>query len=235
MIKVHEFNSLWIGRPVGISSEVDDLFMDRHRMSTYLSKFDWIEFRVPFSGLPKQHLAPANGAHLVETQLTYRKNISSFDSLPKDVEIVTADVSGIDFGDFSSFSNERYTRLKNIGDVELAQRYSLLAERLVRDSPSTCATVYHKSTTVGYIFGHINGSTAVFDLVVMSKKSKANGQILYETAGYMLRDRGARVMTSSFNAANLGALNAHVLMQCRFIGATSIWFAESNIVDHGDS
>jgi len=87
---------------------------------------------------------------------------------------------------------------------------------------------------VGYVFGRVNEGIAVFDLAVTSKQSQISGQILYEAAGHLFNRAGASRMTSSFNAANIGALNAHVRMQCRFVEATSIWLMEADIPRAGE-
>jgi|688.fasta_scaffold13632_7 hypothetical protein len=234
MINVHEFNSLWWGNPVGISIEVEDLFLSQEQLLSDETLFDWIEFRVPFGTLPNQKLGPDNGAHLVETQLTYQKNISRLGSCPEGVELVTTTEQIIDFSDFSAFSHERYSKLRLVDSEKLARRYSLLAGRLVEEAPRTCATVFYKSLLVGYVFGRVKEGTAVFDLAVTSKQSQVSGQILYEAAGHLFNQAGAKRMTSSFNAANIGALNAHVRMQCRFIEATSIWLIECNIPRSGE-
>lgn len=226
MILQHDFNSSWWGAPIGISSDVNDLFLTREQLSTSLNKFEWIEFRVPVVTLPSQKLGPTNGAHMVDMQLSYQKNISRLNVPLSGVEILKATEIEINFNDFSPFSHERYIKLNKVDHEKLAMRYCLLAQHLVQNSPNTCATVFYKSSLVGYIFGHVTGTTAVFDLAVTSKSSQISGQILYEAAGHFFNMAGANKMTSSFNAANIGALNAHVRLQCRFLEATSIWLLE---------
>ena len=90
MIRKHEFNSAWWGSPVGISSDVQDLFQNPEQLCSELTTFDWIEFRIAFDDLPTRKLGPANGAQLVETQLTYQKNISRIGGCPGGVTILPA-------------------------------------------------------------------------------------------------------------------------------------------------
>jgi hypothetical protein len=234
LIRAHAFNSVWWGSPVGISSDVQDLFQNPEQLSSESTKFDWIEFRIAFEDLPTQKLGPSNGAQLVETQLTYQKNISRLGVCPGGVTILPATQAPINVNNFSPFSHERYAKLRKVDANRLALRYRQLADQLVENSPETCASIFYKSSLVGYIFGHMKGTTAVFDLAVTSINAQVSGQALYDAAGYMFNQAGASRMTSSFNAANLGALNAHVRMQCSFIEATSIWLLESNVPNFGD-
>lgn len=234
MIRKHEFNSAWWGSPVGISSDVQDLFQNPEQLCSELTTLDWIEFRIAFDDLPTRKLGPANGAQLVETQLTYQKNISRIGGCPGGVTILPATQTPINVNNFSPFSHERYSKLRKVDTDRLALRYRQLADQLVKNSPETCASVFYKSSLVGYIFGHLKETTAVFDLAVTSINAQVSGQALYDAAGYMFNQAGASRMTSSFNAANLGALNAHVRMQCSFIEATSIWLLESSIPNFGD-
>jgi hypothetical protein len=234
MIRTHEFNSVWWGSPVGISSDVQDLFQTAEQLSSELTVFDWIEYRIAFDDLPTQKLGPSNGARLVETQLSYQKNISRMNACPAGVTILPAIQISIDVNNFSPFSHERYAKLREVDSNRLASRYRQLANQLIENSPETCASVFYKSSLVGYVFGHINGTTAVFDLAVTAVNAQVSGQALYDAAGHMFNQAGASRMTSSFNAANLGALNAHVRMQCSFVKATSIWLLESKVPNFGD-
>ena len=165
---------------------------------------------------------------MIETQIKYQKNISSDVTLPDGVSFLASDSLTINTLDFSPFTSERYMRLPNVNSKKISQRYSDWANYLIKKSPKTCATIFYREEIVGYIFGSLKERSATFDLAVTSNSSRSSGIILYQAAAFLFNQCGASKMSSAFNSANIGALNAHVALQCRFVQATSIWLVNTD-------
>ena len=228
MISQHDFNTRWWGQPVGISTEPSLLTRSPDILGQLVEPFSWVEVRCPLDQLPSGWLGPENGFQFVDVQLSYRAPLHNLAPLSRSTSIVPASESGLgDLADLAPFTAERYSKLPGITPELLALRYKKWAEDLVAEHPDWCATVLHEDRTAGYVFGSPDGTSAHFVLAASSTRATTPGLVIYLAAAQFFASKGARQMQSALSSTNVGALNAHMPLRCRFLQATGVWIRMS--------
>jgi hypothetical protein len=222
-IHCHDFNSKWWGSPVGITWNPECLSSSSQEWKAEAESFSWVEARVPASMVPTQAERVSNGFFWADLQLEYRVSLRKIQSLPGSWSVIDAAERQIDPKDFASFAGERYRSIPGITNEILQARYEMWARSLVRNSPSSCATVFDGREVAGYVFGTMDGLRANFSLAVASRRSTSHGLGVYLGAAELFRRCGAKSMHASLSAANTSALNSHVILGCTFVNATTIW------------
>jgi len=220
----HEFNTVWWGKPVGISTDRALLTMPDDELDKMVLDYDWIEVRCPLNEIPAAWLGPNNGFQYVDAQLSYRAPLRHLAPLSPATSLIPATdrpLGGLD--DLAPFSSERYAKLPGVTAERLAARYRRWANDLVAAHPDWCAAVLHEGQPAGYIFGAPDGRSANFVLAASSVEATTPGLVIYLAAAHFFAGKGAARMASAFSSTNVGALNAHVALRCRFDKATGIW------------
>ena len=222
-IDEHKFNTNWFGSRFGVSTEINLLHADSEEVRLACSGFSVVELRVPTSETWQSWVYPNESFKEVDQQIHYRITTKKFSKPSSNTEFVDSKTLPIETNDFSDFLAERYLRLPNMTLEKLAKRYKSWAQELMEEHPGTCGTVLYKGKPLGYIFGRVEGTKGYFTLGVTSKKSQVSGIGLYQQAFEMFHSQGAQSVYSSFSAANIGALNIHSSLGCRFVSATTIY------------
>jgi hypothetical protein len=222
-IEEHSFNTNWFGARFGVSTDINLLHADREEVRLACSEFSVVELRVPTLETWQNWVYPNESFKEVDQQIHYRITTKKFSTPSSNSEFVDSKKLPIDTTDFSDFLAERYLRLPKMSLEKLAQRYKSWAMELVAEHPDTCGTVLYKGKPLGYIFGRVEGTKGYFTLGVTSQKSQVSGIGLYQQAFHMFHSQGAQSVYSSFSAANIGALNIHSSLGCRFVSATTIY------------
>jgi hypothetical protein len=223
-IAEHTFNSNWYGRKFGISRDINLLEATSEVVETACAGYAVVELRLPTTQIQTKCRYLNNGFLEVDLQIEYRLNTKKFAKFDSEIVFLNSEDCLIDFSDFSDFSSERYLQLPAVTEERNSLRYATWASELMRIHPRTCGTVRYKNATLGYVFGSTRGEKGQFALGVSSRKSPLPGLALYQAAMRNFYENGAKSVSASFSATNIGALNLHASLGCRFISSSSIYF-----------
>lgn len=223
-ISEHAFNSNWYGRKFGISRDINLLDATSQVVESVCAGYAVVELRLPTPQTHTKCQYSNNGFLEVDLQIEYRLNTKKFAQFNSEIVFLNSEEYLIDFSDFSDFSSERYLKLPAVTEERNSLRYATWASELMRNHPRTCGTVRYQNATLGYVFGSIMGEKGHFALGVSSKKSPVPGLALYQAAMRNFYENGAKSVSASFSASNIGALNLHASLGCRFISTSSIYF-----------
>jgi hypothetical protein len=108
----------------------------------------------------------------------------------------------------------------------LASRYITWAKNLTQSNPELCGRVTKNDLPVGEFFGSLSEGRLSFALAVTDINLHAPATLLYAAALDYFNQIGFSKISASFSASNLGAINVHSQLQCRFTRTTEIYFIE---------
>ncbi len=82
MIRKHEFNTRWWGKPVGIVDDTEFFFLDEDLIRAQLDPYDWVEFKSVLDAVTPLKKITRAGFFQVDTQLPFSLNLKSLDETP---------------------------------------------------------------------------------------------------------------------------------------------------------
>ena len=223
-ISEHVFNSKWYGSRFGVARDINLLQAAAESVNTTCADFAVVELRLPTSQAHSIFRNLENGFREVDLQIGYRLSTKKFEKIDNGIDFLSSEKMPIDFSDFSDFSSERYLQLPTVTPQINTLRYVTWAKELTLLYPRTCGTVRHNGQTLGYTFGSLEGQKGHFSLGVTSRNSSIPGLAVYQGAIKNFLENGATSVSASFSASNIGALNLHASLGCRFVSSTSIYF-----------
>ena len=158
MIKTHEFNTQWWGKPVGIVTEPRFFEQPESERRALLQPFEWVEFKMPLEECPVETVMLHRAGFMqVDTQINYRLslvNLQEPESLAG-LDVEFADERPFDIGEdeIKSFEHERYFKLPGITAEMVNRRYVLWCRQHLREHASECLRVVYEGQVQGWYLG----------------------------------------------------------------------------------
>lgn len=229
MIKAHEFNTEWWGKPVGIVT--DPVFFDlpAAEREQRLAPYEWAEFRMPLEHSPVGYLALHKAGFMqVDTQINYRLRLADLpapDSLDR-LEVQFADEHPFEIGqdDIKSFEHERYFKLPGISEERVNRRYVLWCRQHLREHAAECLRVLYEGEVQGWYLGAATeGPGLNLTLAMLSRDSSISGLLLFLKAYQGFAGRGHRLGWASFSVQNTPVHNIYAGIGARFLNPVGLW------------
>ncbi len=227
MIEVHEFDSAWRGREIGIVRDAKLFNKEPSEIEELCRPYEWVEFRTPTSSrVPIVSLVNAGFAKL-DTQVSFRLDMNEFppDPVPDLMTSTFAELETMpDLSRARPFIHERFARLPHVDEESLKQRYASWAVNLCETAPEWCVAVSRGGKVQGWYFSGLDPDGSLdLTLGAASMDSEVSGAELYRAAFARYFEDGARVGSASFSAGNMAAMNIYSSLRARFTGATDFW------------
>ena len=229
MIKNHEFNTRWWGKPVGIVTEPGFFAAPEQEQRRLLEPFAWVEFRMPLEH-PPVDLVTLHGAGFfqVDTQINYRLNLTKLD-LPSSLDSLTAEFADeapfeIDSADIRAFEHERFFRLPGATEERVNERYALWSQQHLAAHPTTSLRILSRGRVEGWYLGDDTAGVGLnLTLAMLSKQSDISGLLLFLKAYQAFVARGHRLGWASFSVQNSPVHNIYAAIGARFLNPTGHW------------
>lgn len=229
MIKTHEFNTRWWGKPVGIVTESPFFEASRQEQKRLLAPFDWVEFRMALEHSPVDvgvlHRA---GFFQVDTQINYRLNLTKLDA-PASLDALTVEFADeapfeIHVPDIKAFEHERYFRLPGITAERVNERYVLWSQQHLLQHPATSLRILNDGKVEGWYLGDDSSGVGLnLTLAMLSRESDISGLLLFLKAYQAFAARGHRLGWASFSVQNSPVHNIYAAIGTRFLNPTGHW------------
>jgi len=234
VIKTHEFNTEWWGEKVGIVTDVKFFDLGRTEQESLLSGYVWAEFHAqlgPELPMGKMHSA---GFFYVSTQIPFRvplNRLASGSSL-ESLTVVSADEKPfrVELDEMAPFMLERFSFLPGIEAKKLNERYVLMANNLIHESPSLCFKVFDGSSPQGWFLSRKEGGTLNLALAMLHRDAHFSGQQIYHKALLEYASRGERAGGASFDIRNTAVHNIYSSLGARFLQPRGIWLWLSSVL-----
>jgi hypothetical protein len=230
LIRLHQFNSEWWGKPAGIIEDSTFFTFSREEQSAALKPFAWAEFRVPLNkDLPLCAIRDA-GFMLADTQVHFRIALnklrgSSNESSPG-LTLRPATEPGyvLDPSDWAMFRHERFQFLPDITAEQLNARYAKWAESLLNNSPGLCFQIFYAGLPQGWFLAQSElDGTVNLALGVLRSDAKVSGFSVYQNVLRRLASMGYEVGHASFSVSNTAVHNIYAQLGARFVRPVGIW------------
>jgi hypothetical protein len=227
VIRRHDFDSEWRGRPVGIVDDPALFTYPSDQVGRLCEPFEWVEFRDDATNPTEAASLLARGFAKLDTHIQFRLDLEALAPAPvPGLRATTAAESSFD-PDLSiahPFKNERFVSLPGVDQAAINERYTLWARALCDEAPSWCVAVGKDDTLQGWFFsrqiepGHIN-----LTLGVACAHSQISGKDLFRSAFARYLEAGATVGSATFSVKSLAVMNIYSSFGARFTGATDFW------------
>lgn len=227
MIKEHEFNTKWWGKPVGIVSDPAFFRLSIDDQSKALSPFAWVEFRSALSSAPSPERLLRAGFIQIDTQVNFRINLRHISSSPslEELEVRFADdeLFTISAGETAHFENERFLLLPDSKQELIDLRYVMWANDLIAEDPSRCLQVLLNGEVQGWFLSRRTERGINLALSMLGRGAQLSGQLLYQKALVSYRRRGDHIGWASFSVTNTAVLNIYSGLGARFLPPDGNW------------
>jgi len=229
MIRSHEFNTRWWGKPVGIVTDYRFFSLSRAQQAEQLRPYDWAEFKMPLEDpaidLKRIHRA---GFFQVDTQVNYRLGLTRLPAPPSladlDVEFADEIPFEITADAVKPFEHERFFRLPGVTPERANQRYALWSEEHLAGHPGTSLRILYKGQVEGwYLADDTAGAGLNLTLAMLSRNSNVSGLLVFLRAYHAFADRGHRMGWASFSVNNTPVHNIYVAVGAHFISPVGYW------------
>lgn len=229
MIKTHDFNTRWWGKPVGIVTETRFFDTPASDQEQLLAQFDWVEYRMPLEHPPVDLVAVHRaGFFQVDTQINYRLNLTKLDA-PSSLESLTVEFADevpfeVHGSDIKAFEHERYLRLPGATEERVNERYALWSQQHRVQHPTTSLRIRSGERVEGWYFGDANAGVGLnLTLAMLSRESDISGLLLFLKAYHAFAERGHRLGWASFSVQNSAVHNIYAAIGARFINPIGHW------------
>lgn len=227
MIKVHEANSAWWGRPVGLVTEASFFALDAVTRASLLQPFEWVEYRDALSSAPPANVLQHAGFAWTDVQMNFRislPNVPDSPSLAR-YECVTAaeEPFSVTAGDVKSFTHERFLQLPGATSEMLDARYVTWANELIARDPAWCLRLSLDGRTQGWFLAHATDTAVNLTLAMLATGAIASGQHLYQRCLRAYAARGGTVGQAAFSVRNTPVLNIYSSLFAKFTAPTGVW------------
>lgn len=225
-MKLHEFNSKWWGKPVGVGNVDDYCALEPEQRRAMVAEYDWIELR----GQPTRQQVwclSDDGFACVDQQVSFRVGLRARSSSPTSaaLAVITAKQEPplFDLTKMALFERERFWLLPGVDEATLQQRFALWGRVLTEESPETCLALVNAERRVqGWFLSRPDERGLELTLAMLSKDSEISGFHLYERG---LAHYGAShaMGWASFSGANTAVLNIYARLGASFVSTQQYW------------
>ena len=227
MIRNHQFNSIWWGKPVG--SITDAAFFEQPPgvQQEQLEKFDWVEFRQLYDKPPPVWSLAAAGFTHADVQIRFKLGMQQVPESPSldamDAVFAADDAFEINSGDMAHFEHERFRLLPGATGERVNARYVIWANAVIRDHPEWCMEIRVRGVPQGWFISQMEGRSLNLTLAALSKDASISGMHLYHMAMIEYARRGARIGFASYSATNTQVMAIYAKLGVRYLVPEGFW------------
>lgn len=235
MIRDHDFNTRWWGRPVGFVHDPAFFSLDRAMRQKLLAPYTWAEFYSQMDQAPSLDGLAAAGFFQTDTQIRFLLNLSKVKATPStdklEFRFADQDRFAIETEDLAMFNHERFRHVPGCTEARTNARYALWANNLIREHPETCMRVLLGNRLQGWFLSRPDEQRRLnLALAMLSGTAEISGMLLYQLACVAYARRGHRLGNASFSVTNTPVHNIYAVLGARFTPPSGnwLWLAERN-------
>lgn len=227
MIRLHQFNTDWWGKPVGIIEDAAFFLLPAAERNQALAEFDWVEVRTELTNRVPSSAIHEAGFFAADTQVEFRIGLSGGErTFPQGIELISAEDPGwsLDASCWAPFEHERFSLLPRITPERLLARYRMWALSLADKHPEHCFQIlYEGGSQAWFLGGPISNDVVDLTLSVRRENARISGHAVYQAALAQYANLGFRIGQASFSIRNTGVHNIYAKLGARFRRPTGIW------------
>ena len=226
LIRQHDFHSKWRGAPIGIIESNDFFKLSNNEISTNLTKYLWVEFRVPSIFRSNQSVPKSLGFFLADTQLKLSLNLRTLESPgASDIQVISASKSSfvINKDDFLPFHAERFLQIPGVTESDITDRFQLWANMLIDQQPESALRLVMNGKNQGWFFGTRNNKSLDLSVAMLARGATISGKSLYSVALDYFKKNGNHRASGRFSSANFPVLNIFSERGAIFSSPLDIW------------
>jgi hypothetical protein len=233
MIRDHEFNTRWWGRPVGIVHDPAFFSLDRTTQRDLLKPYTWVEFYSQLDQAPPLQDIEISGFMQTDTQIRFLLNLRKVEATASsdrlDHNFADQQSFGIDAAQLAMFTHERFRHIPGCNAARTNERYALWANKLIEEHPDSCMQLFLDDRLQGWFLSSPESQTGLkLALAMLSDTAEISGMLLYQQACIAYAARGHRLGGASFSVTNTPVHNIYATLGARFLppGGNWMWLAE---------
>ncbi len=228
IIKKHEFNSRWLGRPVGIVQDVEAVRRADPQFEKEAAAFDWVELRTtkrqPGDGLAFHDM----GFFYGDTNVCFRLNLREVKapSSTNDLKVISAaeEPFEVDTTNLAPFEFERFNGLPGMTQEAVDRRCAMIANDTLKTNPETSVRVLYKDQPQGWFCAEAHSASIYLTVAGMYKDAVVSGLIMYQVALRSYAAQGFRAGWAGFGVRNNAVHNIYGWIGARFHETRESWF-----------
>jgi hypothetical protein len=227
MIKKHDLNSAWWGKPVAIITDVAWFDQPSRSQQESLACYAWAEFKAPLvTAPPARHFLRA-GFALTDTQVNFRIRLGSIKDSPSlsayECRSAVDQPFSVDPENMRPFAHERFSQIPGVTEALLTSRYGKWSNEILARHPEWCLQLTHQGRVQGWFLSEPDGPNLHLVLAILSADAEVSGQHLYHRALVEYAKRGASIGHAAFSVTNTSVLNIYAQLGARFLPPTGCW------------
>jgi hypothetical protein len=234
VIKLHEFNTRWWGRPVGIVTDLSFFSLPQEERKAALAPFQWVEFKSTLrQALPLQTLMEA-GFFLTDIQVEFRialSRIAAPDCCGLSLAFADEEPIALSDTDLAHFEHERHLQLPGTTPESIRGRYATWARQLIDEHPDTCLSVRQEGKVQGWFLSQPAPFGLNLTLAMLHRSATMSGYILYQAALHAYGERGHHLGGAGFSVTNTATHNIYSALGARWVSPVGIWFWIAGDID----
>ncbi len=227
LIRHHEFNSSWWGKPVGIVSLEKIEPKQMQSLHEVLSLYDWVEYKQNLVDGISNLCISRLGFELVDVQIPFRISLSNIASTPsiENMQIIPASERSfaIERDEFIPFHNERFKFIIESNEALLNKRIYLWSNQLIEANPQHCVRLELLGETMGWFLGQVTDQGLQLTLAMLKRGSNISGMHLYQKAMNYYKLLGFKIGYASFSVTNTPVMNIYAKLGARFYDPIGCW------------
>lgn len=227
MIRLHESNTAWLGRPAGIVFDGAWFELDSPAREAALAPYAWAEFKSPMHSAPPALLLFRAGFMLADIQMNFRIALAEVGGSPSLDEYECRSASEEPFtvepGEVRNFQHERFLAIPGVTPALLDLRYVAWARELIARHPEWSLRLTRRGRTQGWFLSEPSSAGVHLVLAMLSAEATISGQHLYQRSLLEYARRGAHLGHAAFSADNTAVLNIYSQLGARFTAPTGCW------------
>ena len=227
LIKVHDFNSSWYGKKVGIITDVEFFSLPQKEQDDLLSLYEWVEYRTLLGAKLPLHQIHRSGFFRAETNLRFRLNLKSLnptdstDSLT--IRTFEEENFRIDPTEIATFKQSHLYYLPGITTEMITELFSLFGNRIIDNQPDRCMQILLNGEVQGWFLSEKTESGLNLTLGMAHKEAEIFGFVLFKKAFLTYAEWNEKIGYAAFSASNGAAHNIYSTLGARFVEPEGIW------------
>ena len=230
MIRQHDFNTNWFGRPVGIIDRVEFFNLPITERQVRLQDFAWVEFSAGDLSPERRHSLMETGFFFADTQIHFRLALGRIPKANERMRVEFFDQNPFCIAqeEIPDFQHERFRCVPGMTMETLNRRYGLWVNALIQDSPDRCLRMVHEDRVQGWFLSRrVPGKGLNLTLAFQHRRSSISGLLLYQVAIEAYASRGEAQGWAAFSVTNTPVHNIYAFLGARFAAPTEhyLWIA----------
>lgn len=227
MIRLHESNTAWLGRPAAIVSDGAWFDLDASAREEALAPYSWAEFKAPLRDAPSALQLFRAGFMFVDVQVNFRIRLAGLGTSPSlgeyECRSAADEPFAVETSEVRAFEHERFRVIPGVTPELLDRRYVVWARELIARHPEWCLRLTLRGRTQGWFLSEPGGAGVHLALAMLSAEAVVSGQHLYHRSLSEYARRGANIGYASFSVCNTAVHNIYSQLGAKFTPPTGCW------------